>query len=515
MSVSPAMITPRAIVVARAEKRAATSHVICTDRASRLAERREPVTDAVVVGSGPNGLAAAVVLARAGVSVLVIEGAPTIGGGTRTQALTLPGFVHDVCSAVHPLAASSPLFTTMPLREHGLEWIEPPLALAHPFDDGPPARLQRGIDATASSLGSDDERYRALMGSFTHHWPALAVDALAPLHWPAHPLLLAHFGFYGLQPISRLVQRFSDRAARAMLAGIAAHALRPMSSAGTAALALVLASAGHRVGWPIARGGSRAVTDALASYLIKLGGKIETNAPVRSLAELPAARAFLLDVTPREVLRLAVDVLPDHYRRALSHFRYGPGVFKVDWALAGPVPWRSPECARAGTLHLAGSYDQVAASEAQVARGEHPEHPMVLVAQPSCFDPTRAPDGKHTLWGYCHVPNGSTVDMLPRMEAQIERFAPGFRDLVLARSVMPPAALEAKNPNLVGGDIGDGAYTLRQLFFRPVVRRRPHTTPVRGLYLCSAATPPGGGVHGLCGFYAARAALADVFGVVA
>jgi len=507
------MITLRAIVVARGEKRAATAHVICTDRASRPPERREPVTDAVVVGSGPNGLAAAVVLARAGVSVLVVEGAATIGGGTRTEALTLPGFVHDVCSAVHPLAASSPLFTTLPLHEHGLEWIEPPLALVHPFDDGPPARLERDIDATASSLGADRERYLALVGPFARQWSALAIDALAPLHWPAHPVLLARFGFYGLQSIERLVSRFSDRAASAMLAGIAGHANRPMSSAGMGALALVLASAGHRVGWPIARGGSRAVTDALASYLITLGGKIETNAPLRSLAELASARAVLLDVTPRDVMRLAGDVLPDWYRRALSRFRYGPGVFKVDWALSGAVPWRSPECARAGTLHLAGSYDQVAAGEAVVARGEHPEHPLVLVAQPSCFDATRAPEGKHTLWGYCHVPNGSTVDMLPRIEAQIERFAPGFRDIVLARHVMPPAALEARNPNLVGGDIGDGAYTLRQLFFRPVVRWHPHTTPVRGLYLCCAATPPGGGVHGMCGFYAAQAALRDEFGI--
>ncbi|HEX5074294.1 MAG TPA: NAD(P)/FAD-dependent oxidoreductase [Gemmatimonadaceae bacterium] len=471
------------------------------------------MTDAVVVGSGPNGLAAAVVLARAGVSVLVVEGAATIGGGTRTEALTLPGFVHDVCSAVHPLGASSPLFTTWPLHEHGLEWIEPPLALAHPFDDGPPAHLERCIDTTARSLGVDAERYRALVDPFTRQWPALATDALAPLHWPAHPLLLARFGFYGLRSISRVVGRFAAREARAMLAGIAAHSLRPMSSAGTAALALVLASAGHRAGWPIARGGSRSITDALASYLVKLGGRIETNAPVRSLAELPAARAVLLDVTPREVMHLAGAVLPAHYRRALSRFRYGPGVFKVDWALGAPVPWRSPECATAGTVHLAGLYEDLATSEALVARGEHPERPMVLVAQPSRFDPSRAPAGKHVLWGYCHVPNGSSVDMVGRIEAQVERFAPGFRDLVLARHVLPPAALEAKNPNLVGGDIGDGAYTLRQLFFRPVVRRRPHTTPVRGLYLCSAATPPGGGVHGLCGFYAAQAALRDVFGV--
>jgi len=489
--------------------------VICTERASRSLGGREQVTDAVVVGSGPNGLAAAVVLARAGVSVLVVEGAATIGGGTRTEALTLPGFVHDVCSAVHPLGASSPLFTTLPLHEHGLEWIEPPLALAHPFDDRPPARLERCIESTASSLGVDSERYRALVDPFTRQWPALAMDALAPLHWPANPLLLARFGLVGLQSVARVAGRFVGHQAGAMLAGIAAHSLRPMSSAGTAALALVLVSAAHRVGWPIARGGSRSITDALASYLIALGGQIETNVPVRSLAELPTARAVLLDVTPREVMRLAGDVLPTHYRRALSRFRYGPGVFKVDWALAGPVPWRFPECASAGTVHLAGPYAEVATSEALVARGEHPERPLVLLAQPSSVDPTRAPAGKHVLWGYCHVPNGSTVDMLPRMEAQIERFAPGFRDLVLARSVMPPAALEAKNPNLVGGDIGDGAYTLRQLFFRPVVRRRPHTTPVRGLYLCSAATPPGGGVHGLCGFYAARAALADVFGVVA
>jgi phytoene dehydrogenase-like protein len=470
--------------------------------------------DAIVVGSGPNGLSAAVVLARAGLSVHVFEGASTIGGGMRTESLTLPGFAHDVCSAVHPLAPASPFLSRLPLEQHGLSWIEPPIALAHPLDSGPPATLMRDIAQTSRSLGNDEQAYRSLMEPFARHWPALAPDVLAPLHLPHHPLLVARFAIAGLASARRLVERrFSDERARVLLAGIATHAMQPLTRAGTAAIALVLAAAGHRVGWPIPTGGSQRIAAALGSYFTQLGGHIETGAPIRSLGGLPRARAILLDVTPRQLLRIADRELPARYKRALTRFEYGPGVFKVDWALAAPVPWRSEECRQAGTLHLGGSLDELAANEAAVARNEHPQRPTVLLAQPSVFDRSRAPGDAHTLWGYCHVPSGSTVDMLPRIEAQIERFAPGFGERVIARHVLTPSELEVHNPNIVGGDIGGGANTLRQLFFRPVARWNPCKTPVRGLYLCSSSTPPGGGVHGMCGYHAARTALVEIFGI--
>lgn len=470
--------------------------------------------DAVVVGAGPNGLTAAVVLARAGLSVLVLEGAPVIGGGTRTEQLTLPGFLHDVCSAVHPLGAASPVFTAMPLERFGLEWIEPPLALAHPFDDAPPALLQRDLEATARGFGADADAYHALVAPLTEHWNALAADVLAPLHWPDAPVRYARFGLRGVQSAERMLEHhLSTPAPRAMLGAIASHAMQPLSKLGTGAIALVLAAAAHHIGWPIARGGSRSITDALAAYLRELGGEIRVDNRVESLGELPAARATLLDVTPRQLLRIAGGSLRGRYARQLRRFRYGPGVFKVDWALSQPVPWKWPECGDAGTVHLAGKLEAVAHGEALVARGEIPEQPTVLITQQSSFDSTRARAGRATLWGYCHVPNGSTVDMTARIEAQLERFAPGFRDCVLARHTMNTAQMEAHDPNLVGGDIGQGANTLRQLFFRPVVRADPYSTPVRGLYLCSSSTPPGGGVHGLCGYYAAAHALKDVFGV--
>ncbi|HKW11462.1 MAG TPA: NAD(P)/FAD-dependent oxidoreductase, partial [Gemmatimonadaceae bacterium] len=393
--------------------------------------------DAVVVGSGPNGLSAAVVLARAGLSVLVLEGATTVGGGARTEELTLPGFAHDVCSAVHPLAAASPFLGALPLGDHGLEWIEPPVALAHPLDRDRPALLMRDIESTARSLGEDAQAYRSFVAPFVRRWPQLAIDALAPLHVPAHPFLLARFGLRGIWSMSNLARRrFAGVQGRALLGGIAAHAIQPLTHAGTSAFALVLAVASHVVGWPIPRGGSRNITAALHSYFTQLGGRVETGTPVRTLADLPEARAVLLDLTPRQVLEIAAERLPHGYRRALSRFRYGPGVFKVDWALADAVPWRDEACRQAGTLHLGGTFDEIEAGEAAIERGEHPERPMVLVAQPSCFDASRAPRGSHTLWGYCHVPNGSTVDMLPRIEGQIERFAPGFRERVLARHVM-------------------------------------------------------------------------------
>jgi phytoene dehydrogenase-like protein len=416
---------------------------------------------------------------------------------------------------VHPLAAASPLFAALPLGDHGLEWIEPPIALAHPLDHDRPALLLRDVESTARSLGEDAAAYRWFVAPFVRRWPQLAIDALAPPHVPAHPFLLARFGLRGMWSMSSLARRrFSGAHGRALLGGIAAHAIQPLTHAGTSAFALVLAVAAHRVGWPIPLGGSRRITAALHSYFTQLGGRVETGTPVRTLADLPDARAVLLDLTPRQVLQIAAARLPHGYRRALSRFRYGPGVFKVDWALADAVPWRDEACRQAGTLHLGGAFDELQAGEAAIARGEHPERPMVLVAQPSRFDASRAPTGSHTLWGYCHVPNGSTVDMLPRIEGQIERFAPGFRERVLARHVMMTSDLESHNPNLVGGDIAGGANSLRQILFRPVASWHPYRTPVRGLYLCSASTPPGGGVHGMCGHHAARLALREVFGIV-
>jgi phytoene dehydrogenase-like protein len=464
--------------------------------------------DAVVVGSGPNGLAAAIELARSGRSVLVREGAPEIGGGMRSAELTLPGFLHDVCAGVHPLGAASPFFSSLPLAEHGLEWVMPPACLAHPFDDGRVAMLERSVEATGRTLGADAARYASLVQPFVAGWDSLIRYVLAPLHLPRRPILMARFGLHALRSSEGHVRSvFDGELARAMLAGISAHAAVPLGGAATASFGLVLALAGHAVGWPVARDGTRRLAGALASYLRSLGGTIETGAPVRSLSELPASRVVLLDLTPRQVLRIAGDRLPPRYRRALERFRYGPGVFKVDWALSEPIPWRSPECARAGTVHLGGRLDEIAAAEEAPWRGEIAERPFVLLSQPSLFDPTRAPAGRHTAWGYCHVPHGSDVDVLGRIESQVERFAPGFRDTILARRVLTPADLERHDENLVGGDIAGGAMTIGQIFTRPVVRRVPYSTPVPGLYLCSASTPPGGAVHGMCGVHAARAAM--------
>lgn len=465
--------------------------------------------DATVVGAGPNGLAAAIALARTGRSVLVREAEPTIGGGARSAELTLPGYTHDICSAVHPLAVASPFFRTLPLHEHGLEWIQPPAPLAHPFDDGTAALLERSTEDTGRWLGPDAAPYRALMDGLVAHWEKLLNDVLAPpISLPRHPLLFARFGLSALRSARGLVQgRFTGGRARALFAGIAAHSLAPLESAGTAAFGLLLGSLGHAVGWPVARGGSQAIANALAAYLRSLGGKIASAAPVESLDELRASPTVFLNLTPRQVVRLAGHRFPARYRRKLSAYRYGPGVFKLDWALAGPIPWKAPECARAATVHLAGSFEETAAAERTPSQGRLPDRPFVLLAQPTLFDRSRAPSGRHTAWAYCHVPHGSAADMTERIEAQVERFAPGFRDLILARHAMDPAALEAHNANLVGGDVAGGANDLRQILFRPTPRVVPYTTPVEGLYLCSASTPPGGGVHGMCGYHAARAAL--------
>ncbi len=467
--------------------------------------------DVTVVGAGPNGLAAAVALAAEGCRVTVYEAADRIGGGTRTEELTLPGFRHDVCSSVHPMGAGSPFFRTLPLAEHGLEWVQPPVLMAHPFDDGAAALLMRSTGETAATLDAVDARgYAALMDPWVRHWDSFLGDALAPpmRRLPKHPRLMARLGSVGFQSAMGFARRwFEGERARALFVGIAAHSLLSMTMSPGASFGIMLALAGHGAGWPLARGGSQSIADALASLLKLHGGRIVTGAPIRDLGELPEADATLLDLTAWQVLAVAGERLPRRYRKRLEKFRYGPGVFKMDWALSEPIPWQSPDCRRAGTIHLGGSAAEIARSVETSWTGEPDEAPYMLVVQATLFDPSRAPDGKHTAWAYCHVPHGSTVDMSARMERQIERFAPGFHDIVLARSVMGPRELQRHDGNLVGGDINAGVEDVKQYFFRPVAKWDPYATPVRGLYICSASTPPGGAVHGMCGYNAARSAL--------
>jgi phytoene dehydrogenase-like protein len=462
--------------------------------------------EAFVVGSGPNGLTAAITLARAGFKVTVLEAQSTIGGGMRSAPLTLPGFTHDICSAVHPMAVSSPAFASMPLAEHGLEWIQPPVPAAHPLDGGEAVTAEVSVKATAARLGADSGIYESVMSPLAARWKELLEEILAPPHIPAHPLILARFGLFAPLSADRVARTlFRGDRARALFAGMAAHSVLPLEKAGSAAFGWVLALAAHAVGWPIPRGGSQRIADSLVSYLKSLGGEVLSNREVRSLRELPAKSLVLCDVSPRQLLRIAADRLPDWYCRTLERYRYGPGVFKLDWALNSPIPWRNADCARAGTVHIGGTLEEVAASERAAWSGLSSKHPFVLVAQPSLFDSSRAPAGKHTAWAYCHVPNGSKEDMTARIEAQVERFAPGFGETIHARHKMSPAHMEAHNANLIGGDISGGANNLGQLLLRPAAAA--YRTPSPGLFLCSASTPPGGGVHGMCGYHAARMAL--------
>lgn len=463
--------------------------------------------DAVVVGSGPNGFGAAITLARAGHSVCLIEGAETIGGGMRSFT-TPDGAIFDYCAAVHPLGISSPVFKALRLERYGLEWAQPAVPMAHPFDDGSAATLCRSADETAEQFGGDGRGYKLLIGSIVNEWPALAREILQPIvHVPRKPILLGRFGTPSLLSASLLGKTFGDERLSAMIAGSAAHSVLPPTAPLTASFGMVLAIAGHAVGWPFVAGGTQNLANTLAACFRDLGGEIRTGTPVRSLDDLPPHRVALFDVSPEAILEICGDRLSGRYRDSLIGFKRGPAVFKVDFLLSGPVPWKSPEARNAGTVHLAGDMAQLRESTNDVHHGRVPERPFVVAAQPSQFDPGRAPAGRHTFWAYCHVPAGSDVDMTPRIEAQVERFAPGFRDLIVERHVFRPGDLEAHNPNLVGGDITGGSNGGLQLFFRPRMTLRPYNTSDPDLFLCSSSTPPGGGVHGMAGYHAAKAAL--------
>jgi phytoene dehydrogenase-like protein len=469
--------------------------------------------DAVIIGSGPNGLAAGIFLQQHGLSVLILEAKPTIGGGLRTAELTLPGFKHDICSAVHPLAAGSPFFKTLPLHNHGLEYLYPEIDAAHPFDNGTAAIVKHSIDETARLLGSDAQTYLDLFKPLVKSWPALAPDVLGPLHFPKEPLAMARFGLNALQPATLLAKRFKTMEAKGLFAGMAAHAIQPLSNIATSAIALVLMANAHLGGWPIPKGGSQQIANALASYFLSLGGKIQTDFYVTSLQQLPSAHAVLFDITPKQLLQIAGHKFSPVYKWQLERYRYGDGVFKIDWALDAPIPFTANDCRKAGTVHIGGTLEEIVASEKAPANGQHSNKPYILLAQQSLLDTSRAPEGKHTAWAYCHVPNGSTKDMTAIIENQVERFAPGFKETILARHTFNTAQMQEHNPNYIGGDINGGIIDIGQLFTRPALRWSPYKTSVKGVYICSSSTPPGGGVHGMCGYYAAKRALKDVFGI--
>jgi len=470
--------------------------------------------DAVVVGAGPNGLAAALTLAAAGLSVRVVEGADTVGGGSRTAELTVPGVRHDVCSTVHPLAAASPFFTWLGLQQRGVELVHPEVAFAHPLDAGPGGVVRRSVAETAAELGAAGKAWSRAFTPLVERADAIVPAVLAPLRGlPDHPLRAARFAPIALRSAEGVAKRFDDPRAQALVAGVSAHAMMPLDKLPTGAFGALLTVLAQSVGWPVVRGGSQVLVDVMTDTLREWGGDVVTGQWVSSLDELPRSRVVLLDVAPSQLAGIAGDRLPKRYRAALRRYRYGPGVCKVDWALSGPVPWLDPAARRAGTVHVGGTFEQVAAAEAEVAAGRHPDEPFVLVVQPTVVDPSRAPAGRHVLWAYCHVPSHSTVDMTAAIEAQIERFAPGFRDLIVARSTLTAADEQELHPNYVGGDINVGIATLRQMLFRPTVRWDTYSTPDPSIYLCGSATPPGGGVHGMCGMYGALSALRRVFGV--
>lgn len=464
---------------------------------------------ATIIGSGPNGLAAAIEMARNGYSVTIREAADKIGGGTRTEEITLPGYLHDICSAIHPLAITSPFFRTLPLAEHGLEMIQPEFSLAHPFDDGTAVTMNSSIEETGESFGNthDALAYRKLMKPLVDNWEKLLPDILAPLRLPKHPIPFTRFGWRAMRSAEGLAKSyFQGEKARGFFCGLAAHSMVSLNEIFTASFGLVLGITGHAVGWAIPRGGSKKITDALASYLRTLGGEIIVGSPVETIDEVLAPnKVVICDLVPHVLLKIAAHRLPEKFCRKLRNYRNGAAAFKIDWALDGKIPWAAKECSLAGTVHLGATMKELVTSEQDATHGRHSEKPYVLIAQQSYFDTTRSPQGKHTGWAYCHVPNGSTFDMSERIEDQIERFAPGFREIILARKVSTPHTLEKYNPNMVGGNISGGATDISQLFLRPT--RQLYSTPLKNLYLCSSATPPGGGVHGMCGFYAAQTAL--------
>jgi phytoene dehydrogenase-like protein len=463
--------------------------------------------DAVVVGAGPNGLAAAIAIAREGHSVAVLEAADSPGGGCRSAELTRPGFVHDVCSAINPLAAASPFFKELPLGRHGVELVHPALPAAHPIDGGRAAYMTRDVEETAESMGPDARRYSKLMRPWVRRAERVHDDFMRPIRIPKHPISTSLFGLrYGFRGVDSVAASFEGDEAPALLAGMAAHSMLALSAPPTGAMAIMFTMLGHAYGWPLVKGGAQKITDALVTHLLELGGEIHTGSEVRAVGDIPTSRVVLFDTTPRQLVAIAGEELPSRYVKSMSRFRYGPGVFKMDWALSDPVPWSAEPCRRAGTVHVGGTLAEVAASEAEVVAGRISEQPFVLVAQQSLFD-RRAPDGNHTLWGYCHVPSGSDVDMTGRIEAQIERFAPGFKDTIINKHVMGPADMERYNSNYVGGDINGGLQNFRQFLGRPVLRWDPYSTPNERFFICSSSTPPGGGVHGMCGYNAAHAAL--------
>jgi phytoene dehydrogenase-like protein len=467
--------------------------------------------DAIIVGSGPNGLSAAITLQREGLSVLLLEAKSTIGGGMRTEELTLPGFKHDICSAIHPMAADSGFFQSLPLHDFGLEYITPPVAFAHPLDNGTAGAAFNSLDETALALGEDGKAYKNLLEPVIRDWRYLEPDLLSPLHFPSHFFTLARFGSNAIRSANAIAKRFKSEKAKALWAGVAAHSALPLNYTATAAIGMVLGSAAHRGGWPMAKGGSQSIARSLAGYFVSLGGKIETGIYVKSLQQLPSCYAVLFDVSPQQLLQISDNYFSETYKRKLIRYKYGMGVFKIDWALDAPIPFTASECRLAGTVHIGNTLKEISASERSAWEGKEAETPFVLLAQQSLFDDTRAPQGKHTAWAYCHVPNGSQKDMTEAIEKQVERFAPGFRERIIGRHTMNTRQMEEYNPNYIGGDIVGGANTIRQLFARPVLKYSPYRTSSKGIYICSASTPPGGGVHGFCGFHAARRVLSDIF----